>query len=233
MDQNFKTWIVQRVNSGLDDLEIKRRIMRTLKFRPSEIRDYYAWFLPKLAIIYERETGIKVSQDLEKEPSEIVEAFKEFFAEELRRVKLKGVIFDFNRTLYDPDSGKLIPGALGLLEALKSSGYKLTLLCKKSASDRIELVNSLGLDKLFPHILLIEGNKQTLHIQHCLKRMQLEAHEVAVVGDRVEEEILAGNLAGTVTIWVKQGKFGLVEPTNDQQKPTHVVNNLQAIFNLV
>jgi phosphoglycolate phosphatase-like HAD superfamily hydrolase len=148
-------------------------------------------------------------------------------------MKIKGLIFDFNRTLYDPDSGELVKGALELLEALKASRYKLALLCKESTSVRAKLISSLGLDEFFCYILMIEGNKKIRHIHQCLSIMQLNIWEVAVVGDRVEEEICVGNIAGAMTIWVKQGKFGSVEPTTEKQKPTHTVYNLQAVLGLV
>lgn len=148
-------------------------------------------------------------------------------------MKIKGIIFDFNRTLYDPDSGEMIDGALGLLEVLKASGYKMALLCKKSASDRAGLLSSLGLDRFFSWIFMIEGNKGAWHIHQCLSLMQLKSSEVAVVGDRVEEDVFVGNLVGATTIWVKQGKFSLVEPIIGQQKPTYTVYNLQAVFGLM
>jgi len=39
----------------------------------------------------------------------------------------KLVVFDFNRTLFDPDQGRLIDGALELLEKLKTAGHFLVL----------------------------------------------------------------------------------------------------------
>ena len=120
-----------------------------------------------------------------------------------------------------------------MLKALESSGYRLALLCKKSASDRVGLMSALGLNKFFPWIIQVEGNKEISHICQCLKLMRLDSWEVAVVGDRVEEEICIGNQLSMMTIWVKQGKFGLVEPTTEKQKPTHTVHNLQAVFGLV
>ena len=49
---------------------------------------------------------------------------------------IRGVIFDFNRTLYDPDSRQLAEGALQLLGRLRSRGYAMCLISKKSAEDR-------------------------------------------------------------------------------------------------
>jgi FMN phosphatase YigB (HAD superfamily) len=144
-------------------------------------------------------------------------------------MKIKGIIFDFNRTLYDPDANTLIEGSLELLVKLKILQYKLVLVCKKSASDRTELINSFGLDKFFCKVLMIEGSKTIEHFQECLLAMQLSALETAVVGDRVEEEICVGNHLGMVTIWLQQGKFSAVKPSNSGQEPTYTIYHLRDV----
>ena len=148
-------------------------------------------------------------------------------------MKVSGIIFDFNRTLYDPDTSQVIEGGLELLEKLTLSGHKLALVCKKSASDRSEVIGSLGLDRFFCKVLIIEGNKKVEHFQDCLLAMQLNSSEVAVVGDRVEEEICIGNRMGMVTVWFKQGKFSLILPTTMEQLPNYVIQSLGDVLNIV
>ena len=83
----------------------------------------------------------------------------------------------------------------------------MALLCKKGGGDRAEIISSLGLEPYFCKILIVEGRKKPEHLQECLDAMGVAADESAVVGDRVVEEISAGNQIGMKTIWYKQGKF--------------------------
>lgn len=46
------------------------------------------------------------------------------------------IIFDFNRTLFDPEQSALAPGALALLDVAKNKGYTLVLLAKAAPSRR-------------------------------------------------------------------------------------------------
>lgn len=44
------------------------------------------------------------------------------------------IIFDFNRTLYDPDANQLIDGAQSLLDTARDKGYTLILLAMAAPS---------------------------------------------------------------------------------------------------
>ncbi|MCL5419612.1 MAG: HAD hydrolase-like protein [Candidatus Marsarchaeota archaeon] len=145
------------------------------------------------------------------------------------KTMIKGIIFDFNRTLYDPDTGQLVDGATTLLKSLHGKGYLLCLISKKSVEGRKEQITSLGLDRYFIKILIIEGNKLEAHFMECLKAMALSAAEVAVVGDRINEEILLGNKIGMRTIWYKSGKFAAEAPKEAVQEPDYTITDLQNV----
>src|SRR4051812_25023474 len=40
------------------------------------------------------------------------------------------IIIDFNRTIYDPEVGELLPGALDLLQTLQGAGHELYLVSR-------------------------------------------------------------------------------------------------------
>lgn len=142
---------------------------------------------------------------------------------------IKGIIFDFNRTLYDPEHNTLVNGTTKLLGLLQRNGYLLCLISKKSTEDRESQITSLGLSKYFKKILIIEGNKQEKDFRECLKAMDLSTHEVAVVGDRINEEILLGNKMGMCTIWYKSGKFAIEVPTESIQEPCYTITKLEKV----
>jgi len=143
---------------------------------------------------------------------------------------VKGVIFDFNRTLYDPDTGKLNDGALDLVKTLSKEGIKLSLLSKKAEEDRIVQICELGIEEYFMYIKIIEGSKTVPDFQGVMRLMHLYPPQIAVVGDRVRSEIDIGNQLGMTTFWYKNGKFANEEPQTEKQKPKYIITSLEELL---
>ena len=146
---------------------------------------------------------------------------------------IRGLIFDFKRTLFDPDTDSLIPGALELLENLKKRNYKLCLLTKRPEEGRRDQISQLGLDKYFLYIRIVEENKTDSDMHACLDSMSLSPSEVAVVGDRIKGEIALGIKMGMKTIWYKVGKFANELPLNYSQEPQQIVTKLEDVMKYV
>ena len=139
---------------------------------------------------------------------------------------IKGIIFDFNRTLFDPDKNNLNLGVLDLLDELLDAGFKLCLLSKRSQEDRREQISKLGLDKYFLDIQVIEGDKTEYNFKRCINIMALGSEEILVIGDRIKKEIFLGNKLGMKTIWYRSGKFLDEPPSSKQEEPSKTVSNI-------
>ncbi len=127
---------------------------------------------------------------------------------------MKAVIFDFNRTLYDPEQGSFIQGAVASLEKLKRDGC-LLFLVGKGTNERANLINELGLHRYFDKII-VKKEKEVDDFKY-LKKKYPDA-DFYVFGDRVRKEIKFGNACGFKTIWFKSGKFAdEVAETNDEK----------------
>lgn len=137
------------------------------------------------------------------------------------------VIFDFNRTLYEPDSGALFDGVPEMLEELKSE--REMILYSKKEGGRDDLVEHLGISPYFKSVYFIE-KKTTESVQDILQEHGLSTADALIVGDLITSELAAGHGAGIDTIWVRQGKFADVE--GDFQ-PTHTVQNLTELRTLL
>jgi beta-phosphoglucomutase-like phosphatase (HAD superfamily) len=72
--------------------------------------------------------------------------------------KISSIIFDWKRTLYDPDSSTLIDGAVELLEFLANHNIPLYLIGKGNQEMHNETAR-LGVAKYFTEILFVEGFK--------------------------------------------------------------------------
>ena len=143
---------------------------------------------------------------------------------------IRGIIFDFNRTLYDPETGMLTEGALDLLEHLKAKVYKMCLISKKTTSDRREQISRLGLDGYFLDVQVLDEDAKTAKsFERCSEVMALQASEIAVVGDRVRSEIALGNDLGMMTFWYRAGKFASEAPRNSREIPGNTIWRLEKL----
>lgn len=136
------------------------------------------------------------------------------------------IIFDFYRTLYDPDIEDLMPDSLMVLKSLWQSNFELILITRKEQG-RPELIESLDIDKYFSQILQV--NEKGRALQKVIKSHP--ERSFVVIGDRAHEEIVIGNKLGTKTIWLRAGKFASELP--ESFKPTHTVNSLIEILPLL
>jgi FMN phosphatase YigB (HAD superfamily) len=118
---------------------------------------------------------------------------------------MKTIIFDFNRTIYDPDSKRLIYGARRILELSIRKGYALCLVSQRE-NGREEILNREDIRKLFTEVFFVDRKDKAL-FQNILNKSSLNPSDVLVVGDRISAEIRAGAQAGCKTVWVQKGKF--------------------------
>ncbi len=142
---------------------------------------------------------------------------------------IKLIIFDWKRTLYNPDSKKLIDGALELLRFIKKMNIPIILVGKGGMNMSNE-IKRLAVDSYFEKIIFIEAEKD-LNIYKPL--MSRNPKDTLFIGDRVRSELEVGNKLGAITIWIKQGKFSNEEPENEIQKPTFTVSNLSDCLRLI
>lgn len=139
------------------------------------------------------------------------------------------IIFDWKRTLYDPDKKTLMDGAVNLLSSLKKKNISLILI-GKGGEDMYSEVQRLDVKKFFSKIVFEEGPKDaSIYKQYISENPK----ETVFVGDRVQSELAVGNKLGCVTIWLKQGKFAEEGPIDDSQKPAYVVTTIEELEKLL
>lgn len=134
----------------------------------------------------------------------------------------KTIIFDFNRTLYDPDRDALFPETLALLAHAKSLGYRLYLI-SKAGEGRDARIQDLELHTLFHEVHLVQEKNLELF-------QKLAVGPTLVVGDRIRREITLGNQCGATTIWFRSGKFSTELPTTPIEEPTHAITALAELY---
>jgi len=137
------------------------------------------------------------------------------------------IIFDWKRTLYNPDSKTLIKGSLQLLKYLKQKNINVILI-GKGGSEMYQEVKRLKISKYFTKIIFQEGKKD---INLYSPFVSIENPKLTViVGDRVRSELKIGNKLKSTTIWLKKGKFAKELPLSNDQKPNYTVNSIAELL---
>ncbi len=138
-------------------------------------------------------------------------------------VTVKTFIFDWKRTLYDPEHKQLIAGAVQLLAYL--AGQSTSVLVGKGDDTMRQEVERLGVGSYFSAITFEERAKES---SLYIKYVDTERPENTIfIGDRTRSELAVGNQLHARTMWVRQGKFRDEKPENPVYSPTYAVNSLK------
>ncbi|MDB5237900.1 MAG: hypothetical protein JWM46_170 [Candidatus Kaiserbacteria bacterium] len=143
---------------------------------------------------------------------------------------MKLTIIDFNRTVYDPDTGELVPGALALLQSL--SARMPVVLVSRNEPGRGDIVSELGIASYFAEAIFTPAKSPELFLE-IMERHRTHPQETLVIGDYITEEIMHGNKAGARTIRLKRGKFKDHTPKRPEEEAWRTVDDLSEIEELL
>jgi FMN phosphatase YigB (HAD superfamily) len=109
------------------------------------------------------------------------------------------------------------PDAIACLQALKTRGFKVGLSGNQPARAE-ELLNSFGLpvDYIASSSSWGIEKPDVRFFQKILEITALEAHEVAYVGDRLDNDILPALELGMKAIFLRRGPWGFVHATRPE-----------------
>ena len=143
---------------------------------------------------------------------------------------MKLVIFDWGRTLYNPEEEALYQDTKPTLEYLQSKGFKMaivSLATKGSAKieERRRIIKQEGLEQYFESILFNVADKASMY-QATLQELKVKPSEVTIVDDRMIRGIKWGNSSGCDTIWIQQGRFANELPDELTGLPKHTISSI-------
>lgn len=139
------------------------------------------------------------------------------------------IMFDFNRTLYNPDKKELIKGAKSVLEKYFKAEIRMILISRLE-KDRQCIVREMGIEKYFDEIVFVKEKNEKLFKTFLEK---YNPQKVYVVGDYLYEEIRYGNMNNMKTIWIRNGKFKDVQPQSAYDKPNYTIDNISKITSII
>lgn len=129
----------------------------------------------------------------------------------------------------------LYPEAKSVLKKLKEKGFKLGIIANQSLGTK-ERLRRRGILKYFDVVAASaeEGvAKPDLKLfEAALKRAECKPQNTAMVGDRLDNDIVPAHKIGMKTIWIKQGFSKYSTPKNESEKADFVVDNLNKILDI-
>lgn len=146
---------------------------------------------------------------------------------------IKAVIFDYGGTLVSEETLRLYPQAHPILKTLKKLKLKLALVSRAADPEqRWEDFKRLKIKDYFQVLdVVFRGN--TKEFDKIFKKLAIKPTECLIVGDRIKSEIIEGNRAGSVTIWIRQSKFSDELPESKEEKPDYTIDSLQQLLPLI
>lgn len=140
------------------------------------------------------------------------------------------VIFDFNRTLFDPTVYALYHGVIPMLEELKQD--RDLVLFSRKGWDRGALLEKLGIASHFRSAHFVE-KKTPENLRAILDEHGLEPSECIIVGDMLSDEICVGSELGMKTVWFQQSRFGSIMGEATVCAPQHTVQSISELHELL
>jgi len=124
---------------------------------------------------------------------------------------------------------KPFPYVISTLKELKDKGYNLFLLTVGVHERQERKINILGLKPYFDEIVISDQEIGLLMedcIRDLIKRRDINAGEVAMVGDRIREELRVAKSLGMTTIQMLHGRFKNELTTNGCDKPDYKIKRI-------
>lgn len=156
-------------------------------------------------------------------------------------MKIKAVIFDWARTLYDVDNNIEFPDAINVLEYCKQKEYHLALVSLVASDESLsgttlktrnnQIYNS-PLKKYFEKILITDSDKG-MAIDEIKNYFGFESSEILIVDDRVSRGIKYGNQNGYQTAWLQKGTYANELPNSETGKPIFAIKFLKDLKNII
>jgi FMN phosphatase YigB (HAD superfamily) len=141
--------------------------------------------------------------------------------------KVRAVLFDWGRTLYDTEANNLFSGVSEMLRELsKRFDLVLVSLAKNdSPEERRKKIEASGIAGYFKFVFIGGEDKDAMY-EEALLKLNLQAAEVIIVDDRMIRGIAWGNRVGATTVWFRNGKFSDEVSTKETGNPTFVVGTI-------
>ena len=138
------------------------------------------------------------------------------------------IIFDYNRTIFDPDSNTLYPGTRDVLHQLSSTCE--LFLVSMNDPERRSAIEAFNIERYFKKVFFVNKKSRSLF----QKIAGVDIHTtIVVVGDSIRNEISIGNRLGYATVRFKRGKFAGQVPEYEDEYANFEITELHELYDLI
>ncbi len=192
-----------------------------------------------LAALYEQQTAFHVIslKELERQHSERLEHYHlrllsgEMTLDQARLARFTDLLRRYDEDVTQPvieqtetlyrttyaASGRVVPGAVALLERLRAEGLRIGVLTNHTVAEQTGKLNRLGLTDLIDSLVISEAEgiaKPDPRIfSRALDRLGCQADEAVMVGDSWSSDIEGAHAAGIRAIWLNRYQYTCPNPT--------------------
>ena len=130
-------------------------------------------------------------------PDLLLDSVKELTPEFLSQYGIKGIVFDLDETLAPRHKDGPEEDVLAHIKLLKTAGISMALV-SNSPRDRVADFNKDMQISIFPNA----QKPRVKVLKRAVKLMGYEPHQIAMVGDQILTDVLAGNRLHLLTVMV-------------------------------
>ena len=134
------------------------------------------------------------------------------------------IIFDLNRTLYDPETDELVTGAREILDSAARRGVVLALISRREPG-REGILARFGIAHYFVRTDYV-SEKTPECFMSLLHVLTAPPEHVLVVGDH-PDDIRCGNACGAITIRFRTGRFRDLD--DGDVRPVYEIDSLEKL----
>jgi len=151
---------------------------------------------------------------------------------------IKAIIFDWGRTLFDPEAKKELPDAEEVLSYCKQKGYKICVASlvrppTTTKEERENQIKNLVLGKYIDIFEVSEDKEKDKILNKIVAELNIQKEEILMVDDRIVKSIKYGNKNGHPTAWLQIGMFANELPNPETGTPTYIINSLLELKNII
>lgn len=161
---------------------------------------------------------------------------KVFFARQNKPADLATLdFFGLKKTPWHKEDERLYPETADCLECLHKH-FKIGIIANQSLGSE-ERLERFGIRKYIDIVVasaeegVAKPDRRIFEI--ALTRAGCMLEEAAMVGDRLDNDIIPANELGMYTIWIKQGNWFYAEPKEPLEYPDWTIENLSELKKLV
>ncbi len=154
-------------------------------------------------------------------------------------MKIKAIIFDWGRTLFDVDIKKEESDSGDVLLYLKQKDYKICVaslarpLTGDNTKERKKQIETSLLGKYIDMLEVTDVKEKDEILDRLVEMLGMERRDILIVDDRIVKSIKYGNKNGHPTAWLQKGAFANELPNSETGIPTFTIKTLSELKSII